>query len=99
MFKSHAPYADRLARRLKSWHALQGDPLSLARCQHVVAVVHGHASWVALKAAAAVNGEPAVYAPEIERLKQLGYPADAAEKIVAFLASMAAPVDVRSPGY
>src|SRR3954467_824189 len=65
MFKTQVPLASRLARRVKSWHALQGDPLSLARCQHIVGVVHGHASWVALQAAAASNGEAAPYTPEI----------------------------------
>ena len=85
MFKTVAPQATRLARRVKSWHTLQGDPLSLARCQHIVAVMHGHASWLALQAAAAANGEVTPYTPEIERLKQLGYPPDDAEKLMAFL--------------
>ena len=86
MFKTKAPYANRLARRLKSWHTLRGEPLSLARCQHIVAVLHGHASWVALLGAASTHGEPPVYTPEIDRLKRLGYPADDAEKLVTFLA-------------
>lgn len=85
MFKTNAPYALRLARTIKSWHALQGDPMSLARCQHVVAVMHGYAGWAALLAAVATCGEE-VYTPEIGRLKQLGYRADDAETLVALLA-------------
>jgi hypothetical protein len=89
MFKSRAPYANRLARHLKSWHTLQGERLSLGRCQHIVAVLHGHANWVALLGAAATHGEPEVYTPKIERLTRLGYPADDAEKLVTFLARVA----------
>ena len=96
MFKTSAPFATRLARSLKSWHATQGDPLSLSRCQHIVAVVHGHANWAALLAAAATNGEPTVYTPEISRFKQLGYPVDAAERLVARLSSVSATDDAAS---
>jgi hypothetical protein len=88
MLKLRTPYANRLARRLKSWHARQGDPLSLARCQHVVAVLHGHVSWPALQAAAAATGEPDLYTSDIGRLTQLGYPPDAAGSLVACLSSV-----------
>ena len=93
MFKTQAPYAHRLARSLKVWHAIQGDPLSLSRCQHIVAVVHGHANWAALLAVAAINGEPDLYTPEIGRFKQLGYQADVAERLVVRLSSVPATDD------
>ncbi len=85
MLTLRAPLANRLARALRSWHAAQGDPLSLVRCQHIVAVLHGHVSWAVLQDVAGVIGEPVVYVPDVGRLKQLGYTDDAAAGLVACL--------------
>ena len=98
MFKPSAPAAHQLARRLRLWHARQGDPLALARCQHVVAVVFGHVGWAALQAAARTLGEPVSYTPKIARLKQLGYTADAADRLLACLSTAETAVEIGSCG-
>jgi hypothetical protein len=87
VFKLSAPQAHQLARRVRSWHASQDDPLPLARCQHIVAVLHGHASWTALQAAARTNGEPTATTLEVARLKHFGYTTDAAKRLVAYLST------------
>ena len=93
MVKLSAPNANRLALRLRSWHAQQGDPLPLDRCRHVVSVLYGHVSWVALQAAARTIGEPDACTPDIARLQRMGYTVDAAERLVAYLSLAETPVE------
>ncbi|MEJ0071953.1 MAG: hypothetical protein WDO24_28130 [Pseudomonadota bacterium] len=88
MFRPVAPHAHLLARRLKSWHAAQGDPLPLARCQHLIAVLQGHANWAALQVSAPTVVQPGSFSPEIARLKQFGYTAEAGASLLAHLCAM-----------
>jgi len=85
VFEPLAPQANRLAKRVKSWHALERDPLSLGRCQRVIAVLYGYASWASLQDAARAGAEPDRGALAVERLKRLGYASDAAEKLMTYL--------------
>jgi hypothetical protein len=80
-----AAHTQELARRVKSWHAQQGDPLPLARCRHLVAVLHGHVGWAEFQVAAQTGGDPGFCRLEVDRLKQFGYTADAAQSLVEYL--------------
>jgi hypothetical protein len=78
--------AHQLAKRIKSWHAQERGPLSLAHCQRIVAALYGHASWASLQGAARTQPEPDRGGPiEAAWFKQFGYTAEAAEKLIAYL--------------
>src|SRR5579864_3896700 len=89
MFDPIAPRAHRLARRVKSWHVLQGDRLSLGHCQQIVAALHGYTSWAHLKIGARVVGEPVGDALDVGGLKRFGYTSEAAQNLLAYLAAHA----------